>query len=564
MPVQETLREISERLGALGVLAEERFLEIGRSLEQAVGIVDRVATTFGTLFAELGGAELARARLDLGEAARRIGTLAEVQQRRVATLDALTGTVGGMGGRIVEMHAVLQEVDVLALNARLVAVGMGEAGAGFLLFAAEIRRSATLARAKLDQLAQELTGADRDLRAARDSTQGFAQRYAGAVQSIPRDLTAGVASIEAHGKVAAGAVAAVGARSEKIGRQVAGAIVALQLGDITRQRIEHANSACTLLLDTCAHEAAMPAVVCRLMAAQLLDTADVLDCEADRVVGQLQAMAEDAREVAGLAEQSYGTSNRQRGSFLNEVESSVRRAQELFAARHAAHAEVGQRVATVSGAAQRLVGHIAAIRAMEADIRIMGLNTTLKCGRLGAIGRPLSAIAQALRDCGTRTAGLAAAVLAELQHMLATAASLTESAREHGESVAAGVVRGMTEAVQRLNETGQRLAGALAGLDEDSDTVGSLLATAVERFTVRYEISRVLRQAAVDCLRLGEPGDGADVGDGAASGERILALIAGGYTMAREREVHARFAPLSGVEQAAPRAAEAELADMLF
>jgi hypothetical protein len=275
-------------------------------------------------------------------------------------------------------------------------------------------------------------------------------------------------------------------------------------------------------------------------------------------------MAEDAREVAGLADQSYGTSNRQRGSFLNEVESGVRRAQELFAARHAAHAEVGQRIATVSGAAQRLVGHIAAVRAMEADIRIMGLNTTLKCGRLGAIGRPLGAIAQALRDCGTRTAGLAAAVLAELQDMLASAASLTESGREEGESVAAGVVRGMTEAVQRLNETGQRLAGALAGLDADSDAVGGLLASAVERFTVRHEISKVLRQAAADCLGLGEPGDAADAGDAAASVEPVLALIAGGYTMAREREVHARFAPLSGAAVAAPRSAESELADMLF
>ena len=223
-----------------------------------------------------------------------------------------------------------------------------------------------------------------------------------------------------------------------------------------------------------------------------------------------------------------------------------------------------QRVATVSGSAQRLVGHIAAIRAMEADIRIMGLNTTLKCGRLGAIGRPLSVIAQALRECGTRTAGLAAAVLVELQHMLTSAASLTESAREQGESVAAGVVRGMTEAVQRLNETGQRLVSALAGLDADSDAVGRLLASAVERFTVRHEISKVLRQAAADCLRLGEPEDGVDAGVGAASPEHILARIAGGYTMAREREVHARFAPLSGAEVAAPRSAEAELADMLF
>jgi hypothetical protein len=564
MPVQETLSQIADQLGVLGAVAEQRFLEIGRSLELAVGIADRLATTFGMLFAELEGAELAQARHDLGEAAQRIGTLSEVQQRRVAALDTLAGTVGSMGGRVAAMHAVLREVDVLALNARLVAVGMGEAGAGFLLFASEIRRSAMLARGKLDQLAQELAGADRNLRAARASTHGFAQRQAGAMQTIPRDLTASVASIEARGRVAADAVAAVGARSQKIGRQVGAAIAALQLGDITRQRIEHAHRACILLRDSCQQEPAMPALVCRLMAAQLLDTADVLDREADRVVGQLQAMAADACEVAGLADLSYGTSNRQRGSFLTEVESGVRQAQGLFAALDAAYAEAHEQIAIVSGAAQHLVGHIAAIRTMDADIRIMGLNTTLKCGRLGAIGRPLSVIAQELRDCGGRTAMLATAVLADLHELLATADSLADGGREHGVAVVIDVGRGMMDAVQRLNETGQRLATALAGLDADSDGVGGLLATAVERFTVRHEISKVLRQAAADCLRLGELGDGADAGDGGASVERVLSLIAGEYTMVREREVHARFAPLSGAEVAAPRSAEAELADMLF
>ena len=562
MTAQQQLTEIAEKLGALGVLAEQRFLEIGRSLEQAVAIVDRLATTFDTLFAELEGAELAQARRDLAEAARRIATLTEVQQQRGATLDTLAAGIAAMGGRIQRMHAVLREVDILALNARLAAVGMGEPGAGFLLFANEIQRSAALARAKLDQLAHELADADRNLQAARASNLGFARRHAGPLQTVPRDLTAGVASIEAHGRVAAAAVAAVGARSEKISRQVAEAIVALQLGDITRQRIEHACHACSLLQQTCHHDTPPSPLVSRLIAAQLLDAAEVLDLEADRVVRQLQAIADDTHEVAGLADQAYGTADRHRESFLTEIESSVRHAQTLFTARRTAHAEVHQRIVTVAAAAQRLVGHIAAIRTMEADIRIMGLNTTLKCGRLGSIGRPLSVIAQALRDCGTRTATLAAAVLAELEKMLAGAASLTGSARQQGASVATDVARGMMDAVQRLTDSGQRLSNALAGLDDDSDAVRGLLATAVERFTVRHEISKVLRQAAADCTRLAERADDPDAD--VASADHLLSQLAQSYTMAREREVHARFAPIANADSPAPADADAELADMLF
>ena len=201
---------------------------------------------------------------------------------------------------------------------------------------------------------------------------------------------------------------------------------------------------------------------------------------------------------------------------------------------------------------------------MEADIRIMELNTSLKCGRLGAIGRPLSVIAQALRDCGGRTATLAAAVLAALQQLLAAAASLTDT--RHAPDAAAGgeVGHDMMQAVERLNATGQRLGDALAGLEDDSDAVGGLLATAVERFTVRHEISKVLRQAAADCTLLAEPADGPDAAEDAASCAGILSQIAAGYTMACERAVHARFAPSSESDQAAPDAAETELADLLF
>ena len=48
--------------------------------------------------------------------------------------------------------------------------------------------------------------------------------------------------------------------------------------------------------------------------------------------------------------------------------------------------------------------NISAIQSLESDIRLMGLNTTLRSGRLGNEGRALTVIAQELRTCSNLTA----------------------------------------------------------------------------------------------------------------------------------------------------------------
>ena len=57
--------------------------------------------------------------------------------------------------RITAMREIAGDVDMLAINARLMSVGMGEAGDDFLGFAAEIRRSAKLAQNTLEQIGRE-------------------------------------------------------------------------------------------------------------------------------------------------------------------------------------------------------------------------------------------------------------------------------------------------------------------------------------------------------------------------------------------------------------------------
>jgi hypothetical protein len=577
MPAAEQLEQIARSLAAPASLAESRFLAIGQSLEQAVGILARLVGLCQTLLAELQSAELVQARQDLSAAAAHIDLFAGAQQGDVAALEQLAGMAAGLERRMAQMRAVGREVDVLAMNARLVASTMGEAGADFLLFVGGIRRSAALAQGSLAQIDAEMAAAAEHLSAARSSVASFAARNAEALHTIPRRLAANVAALDQRARLAGEATADVAKRSEDVARHVASAIVALQLGDITRQRVEHMQQAAGTLRQILAPEAdsrfvglseaqqgAVLAVGCRLLAAQLLDTAEELDQEAERIGHRLDGLAADAREIGRLGEQAHAAADASHRSFLTALAADVRQTQALFEALSAAHADADRRIAAVLDTASRLAGHMATIRSVEADIHIMGLNTSLKCGRLGTIGRALGVIAQELRGCGTRTAAQAGAVLADSQRLLSLASALADSKQaRHGATIDT-VAEEMVTALGRLGRTGRSLAEALAGLERDSVAVAGLLDATAAEFAVRHDIGKVLRQAAADATALAEQVDrpGAEVVEAT---DRLLALLSQRYTMARERAVHAHGTSVPpGAAQAASACAEAELAEMLF
>ena len=539
--------------------AESKFLGIGQTLEQAIDILARQSARVGSLRAGMESAALTGAIDTLARSAAGIAALAGQHSDEQVSLDRLATIAGAVDQRITAMLAVTREVDMLALNARLVAAGMGETGLDFMAFAAEIRRSAQVAIRQLDSIRAELNGVAQHLRAARAAVSEFTTRHCDAIASIPTRLAANIGQVSARGHLAVVAAAQVGTRSEDIRREVAVQIAALQFGDISRQRIEHVRDAAALLADAAPGATdALAGYGRRLLVAQLRDIADEIDSESESIVTGLTALATAARDIHRIASHAFGASDRQVGSFLAELESDVRQTQALVANLQQADAEVVERAGAVLETTHRLVRHVATVRAVEADIRIMGLNTTLKCSRLGATGRPLSVVAQALREYGGQTAAQAAAVLKALDEMTGLAGSLgtADGTRRQGGLDAAADMGG---AIATLESLGETLSDVLAGLETESDQVAGVLGQAAAGFAVRHEIGGALRRIATGFA--GQDGDA----DGSVDerGQQLLAQIAASYTMTRERDVHAAVVPWAA-PPSAPAPAAVELEDMLF
>ena len=610
LSISERIQQTTDALGAIHGLTERKFLAIGNSIEQAVVILARLATAFEALLAAMQSDAVIQAQQSLALAAAEAATRADAPANQAAALERLAQVTNAINVRITAMRQIAGHVDILAINARLMSAGMGEAGDDFLGFAAEIRRSARLAQSTLEQIGHELTNGGKQLAAARAGVMAFAERHGGALRTIPQRLATAVETFRAHDQLAAAAATTVGARTADIHQQVGGMIIELQLGDITRQRIEHMQEVAAVLLQLASPasiaqgewQALSPGTIaallragCNLAAAQLRDTAGELDREAGRVANGLSQLAADAQDIGSLGEQAYGAADQHHRGFMAELEENLRATEALFEGLSAAREDTEHHIADVLTIAHRLTGNIDTLRDLEADIRIMGLNTTLKCGRLGVVGRPLSVIAQELRDCGSRTAGHADAALIDLKQLAELAGTLgtdealteprsgTEMSRgrmviaAHGAAVLSRtLIATRTEplaatggrfghdllgAVGLLGNTGRALSEALAGLDADSAAASELLQAAARDFSVRHDLGEVLNSTAEQLSRIA-----ADQAEQATTEttavERLLGRFASIYTMAREREVHARSGG-ARVQEPGPLV-ELDLADVLF
>ncbi|TWB28310.1 chemotaxis protein [Nitrospirillum bahiense] len=569
------LDTVAKAIRAASISTDTRFLDIGRRLETSADILTALTRTFDTLSDEMKGDGLRLATQDLSQVARFVSALTPGGE--AGAFRTLTALVTAIAGRLARMDKSIKGVGMLATNAKIAAAVIGDTSAEFMNFATEIRRTLGLAQASLDQFAAELAGVGRHLQAAAADQSALDARQATAIRTVPQRLAHSIGTVVDRGGRAGAIAATVGQRAQDIAKRIGLAVMALQVGDITRQRMEHVDYALGLVAEMVAQAgplqpdaaaaddvATTAGFCCRLQAAQLDDTADELAQEIGQILTSLRDLARDARDILNLGHDAFGASGSQRGTFVGELEGEVAEVDALLQGYGAARRQADEVAASVSEATTRLARQIGTMRALEADIRIMGLNTSLRCGRLGAIGRPLSIIAQELRLYANEIAVEANGVMGELDQIAAIAASLSGQARDTGAADTAAMADVMTRSIARLGTAGQNLAAALQTLERDGETVVDLLQETVDRAAAHGEMGQVLRQAAAD-LALLAPGP--HLGDVPARAEPLVALMARSYTMARERQVLDRYAPGKNQAPAAvpgPAATADDLEDIFF
>ncbi|MDB5448220.1 MAG: hypothetical protein JWQ97_3537, partial [Phenylobacterium sp.] len=284
------------------------------------------------------------------------------------------------------------------------------------------------------------------------------------------------------------------------------------------------------------------------LSAQLAAAAADFNTDAAQVHQSMAGIAASATELLRLRDLAFGRSAGGEG-FLDRMTAHLAQALDLVDRMEAADAAAAGTARAAVAAVDALSRRISVLQAIKTDVQQMALNTTLKCARIGDLGKPLSVIAIELRAHADLLETSAQRALVTLEQLAADAGRLTEDQA----SSAAGPA--LTVATDRLRTASTGVEANLSALAEQGETVVRALGEAATTLDFHSEIGAAL-EAAAAALDQGQGAPGADSEALAA----ILQAIAKSYTMAQEREVHAAltagFRP--GVGAAAAREDESQ------
>jgi hypothetical protein len=569
-----------QRLESARSIIEARFLAAGDVLSEAVDGIGALVTGLDALTHELGPAAVAASTRQLREAADSLYALPQKQDLRRAGIGRLLAQRAILSARVDDMRQSLAYMRAFTVSIKITAGSIVTADAEFGVFAQEIFLRVEAGRAEVDQLGRSLVTLQQELEAAVQRAEALARSCAGMIPAVPDQLLAVASLMAAHSARTAAAAADAGALARDVRKHVGRMLSALQIGDITRQRVEHVQAGLALMaLDDPAlpppAAERMRAVLAALLAAQLEATLADFDREVAEVSLGLGGLAQDAAALLRVRDLAYGTNAAGSGGQLRGLQQSVGGALGLVKDIEQAAAQAQETGRTAALAAQVLSDRLGAVQAMKTDVVYMALNTTLKSARLGQAGRPLSTIATELRAQAGVLERVAESCMAALQSLIETAAELAgaETGPEMDlDTGVAGQAAGaaLLAAVDLINAAGDASERDVAALAAQGEAVIRLLTRSTDRVAFRNEVGDALDAVAQALRALA-----ADAEPCAADLQAPLGALFGKlgaiYTMAQERDVHAaigaQFAVGPGVEASAMKTAptvEDALEDVLF
>lgn len=552
------LMDLEAILGRLTGSADQDFLRIGNSLGHAVEVFGRLGRSLGGLAEHLHSPEAHSAVSSLEQAVQGIRDMAGGDNRTSHILVKLEDGATEVSKRIDLLQRIIGEVVALAINGKIQAALVTAAGVDFSVFTTEIGRLGLMAATSTEQAAGRLKAVRAAVASARQAEIDFERNEAKELDAVRTRIETSLSVLAERRHRAAHAADSVADKSKHISQRIGSTVGELQINDSVCQRIEHVRTAlramaalamaepvsepgCQWLTDV-ALERRIPMIggVLHLQSAQLSGGASDYRGEVEGLARNLSTLAGDAAEILAEAEAAFGGGGGG-GMFMAEIESDIRRATELLAAYAGARQRAGTVVGAVSDGFRAMAADLAAIQSIDADMRVMGLNATLKCGRLGNDGRALGVVAHELRACSKRTEDCSHSIADLLKTVLALADDLAAASTEAGGGEASDPIAIMEGSLTALSYLGESMSNALAELRSDAGGVSSSLSETARGIDIHHRVGSAAKDGA---SRLSELANGlAKYSEfDEAIHKDIHRLMQPCYTMDAERIIHQTFA----------------------
>lgn len=539
-----SLPDLQINLAQLAAGLDAHFLQAGTTLVNATEAIDRVISALDRVTGALDEQAAGAAAATLSEIAERLVALPAAQAARETDLTlVLTSSVKIRDG-VLEMRRALYVLRIYGVNIKIAASGAEE----FVHFVDGMGAELEAGEKQLESALNILKALDTGVSSARQAEGLLAAECAKVVPLVPRKLVDDACALRAH----LAAISEVAQRVKVIAQAVQGRVAivlgALQVGDSTRQRLEHIVAALQVI-DTWTKEygtGANPIVppiagyMYRMLSAQLEAATLDFGRDADLLIGTLAALGPEAAKLLALIENG---GNEDGGAFLHHLERGIAEVERVTFQLNETDSRLRGMVGAIAGTLDRLTERFESLRRIRFDVRNIAINTLLMSRRFGMIGNAVSIIAKEVDISSTQLGVALDSVVSPVRELGSVSLSMREAqdvaSKVDASEALAGSLATIRDGCQRtdrgINEGRADARQVIEMLDEAEDVLrtelalGSRMMAAAATLASFAESGAVLSEPAFEPLR------------------GLLDSVSRLYTMKQERNIHALYV-LPGTE----------------
>jgi hypothetical protein len=458
-------------------------------------------------------------------------------------------------------------ITIIARSARIEAASLDGDREGFLAFTQEAYDLGRAVQRSIEGCARDQQRLSEAVATASGRQKEFESRYRAQLVSESAELGAAYSRLRDQRSNSSHLADRASSSTRKIAEAVGSAIISLQAGDSTRQRLEHVSHGLGLASESAPSLVPAPATsddgvraICRLQAAQLRDAQREFGGDVGQIVGALTAILHDAGSVVGHGRKLFGGEDGGSSSFLTRIKQTLAHASTLIATCESAGRSVDEALAIVEDTLAKFRQAIAGLAEATVDITLIGMNAGLKASHLGSRGSAFVVIANELKATADQVSAGAGRLRPVLDAIERSANELRELRVQGDPTQLAKLEPQILQALREVEAGNERLGKLMSRLVDEGAEFERLMNSAQGQMTSLGESSAALPAVAT---RLETASAGAQRLQPELQDQAILDDLFARYTMERERDVHREFLQALGLASiAATRRVEAvETAD---
>lgn len=481
-----------------------------------------------------------------------LAELPDIADRKQVALTRISGLCDSVHTRVEDMREIIRYLRTIAVTVKITGASIPE----FSGFADEIRERIQTVSEEISRFGDQLVAMRNRLGTANASSAGVIKDFASAIPQLVGNMDRSSVALAEQQKRMAASAFQLKQITGSIQNKIATVLSALQIGDVTRQRIEHVMSMFETFDGFKASEEAksidaavlaeLGKTIASLARAQLEESVDELHQKCASISTNIASFTVDASQVLSLRDDLAGHGRPSEDNILEGMRDDLGQASALSVKVSERTRELDHVVTSVGESTQALISGIATIRKIKLDIFYMALNSNLACTRLGDAGRSVNVASGELRIFADKLEGPAEGIVLQMQEIEAAKDLLTSDNAQKG----SGIDEPLELARFAVDKVADGMSVGLEALSGKGDAVFDCIEKAIRTLDFRSDLGDVLD----DCLKIAaieDVGTTAPLPAGHEAIDLLSSRIFKTYTMVQERTIHQRFFP---VTEAAPSA----------